>query len=90
MAADVFGRRTDDDVRPIIKRPHQAHADGVVHDQRHAGLMGDLRQGVEIRHIQLRVADGLSKDRARLRGDRLPERCRTLRIDELHLAAQLG
>ena len=70
--------------------PHEADADGVVHHQRHAGVMGDLRNRLEVGHVQLRVADGLGINRAGLRRDGLPERLRLARVDELHRAAQLG
>ena len=53
VAADILGRRGDDDVRPVINGPHQADAHGVVHHQRHAGLVRDLRQRLEVRHVQL-------------------------------------
>ena len=59
VAADVFRGRSDDDVRAVIKRPHQADADRVVHDQRNAGLVRDFGDGLEVRHVELGIADGL-------------------------------
>ena len=63
---------------------------GVVHDQRDAGVVGDLGEGFEIRHVELGVADGFGVDRARLRGDGLAERVEILGIHEAHGAAQFG
>ena len=71
VAADVLRGRGGQDVRAVVDRPHQPDADGVVHDQRDAVLVRDLRDGLEVRHVQLRIADGLDVDRARLRRDGL-------------------
>jgi hypothetical protein len=61
----------------------------VVHHQGKAVVVRDLRDGLEVRHVQLRIADGLDVDRPGLFVDRLPERFRIARIDELHRAPQL-
>ena len=63
VAADILGRRGDNDVRPVINGPHQADAHGVIHHQRHAGVVRDLGQRLEVRHVQFGIADGLREDR---------------------------
>jgi len=73
VTADVFCGRVDDDVRAEVNRPHQTDANGVVHDQRHAGVVGDLGQRLEVRHVELRVPNGLGVEGARLRCDGFAE-----------------
>ena len=44
MPADELGRRVDDDVRAVLDGPgHVGRGNGVVHDERYPGLMGDAR-----------------------------------------------
>ena len=71
----------------MVNGPHQADAYRVVHHQWHTSLMRNLRQQIEVRHVQLRVPDGLGIDRPSLRRNRLAESLRLLRIHKLHLAA---
>ena len=88
VAADVFRGRGRQDVHAVVERPDQPDAHRVVGHHRNAVVVRDLRDGLEIRHVQLRIADGLDVDRPGLVVDRLPVRFRIARIDELHLAAQ--
>ena len=49
MAADVLGGRVDDDVGAEVEGPAEIGAgEGVVHDQGHAGLVGDAGHGLEV------------------------------------------
>ena len=89
VAADVFGGGRGEDVRAVINRPHQADADGVVHDQRNAVFVRDLGKDLEVRHVELGIADRFDINGARFRRDGLAERLRVARVHELHRAAQL-
>ena len=52
--------------------------------------MGDLRDGLEVGHVELGIADGFDVERAGLGGDGLAEGSRVARVDEFDRAAQLG
>ena len=52
--------------------------------------MGDLRNHLEVRHIQFGITDRFHIDGAGLRGDGLPEGFRVAGVNELRRAAQLG
>ena len=43
VAADPFGRRVDDDVRAVLDRLGQQRCERVVHDERYAVGVGDVR-----------------------------------------------
>ena len=90
VPAEVFGGGGDDDVHAVVKGAHQSDADGVVHDQRYAGSVGDLGKRGEVGDVQLGIADGLGEDRPGLRADGLTECLGVAGIDELHRAAELG
>ena len=67
MAADVLGQRVDHDIGAVIEGAAQHwRGDGVVDDQRHAMLVGDLGQTLEIDDVAGRIADGLAEDGAGL------------------------
>ncbi len=62
MAAQVLGERVDDDVRSVLDGPQQVGAGhGVVHDQRHAVVMGHPCQRGDVGHVAQRVADGFDE-----------------------------
>ena len=88
VPADVFRGGKHDDVRAMLDGFHEADAHGVVHHERDARLMGDGRERLEIRHVELRVADGLGVNGARLGGDRPAERLGVLGVDELRAAPE--
>ena len=54
-------------VRPVLDRPQQdGSGHRVVYDQRHAMLVGDTGQRLDIADVSRRIADALAKDSARL------------------------
>jgi hypothetical protein len=64
VAAEVLGQRMHHDVGAVLEGTAQVgRGHRVVHDQRHAGVMGDLRQGGKVDHVAQRVADGFAEDR---------------------------
>jgi hypothetical protein len=73
VSAQIFGGGQRHDVRAVINGFGQADADGVVHDERHAGVVGDGGEGLKIGDIQLGISDGLRIDRARFLGDGVAE-----------------
>ena len=85
MAADVFRRREDDDVRAVVDRLDEPDADRVVHDERNPRLVRDGGDFFEIRNIELRVADRLRVDRAGFRRDRLAKCLGVFGIHKDHL-----
>ena len=90
VAADVFCGGGGKDVHAVINRPHQADADGVVHHQRNAGLVGDFGQRLEVRHVEFGIADGLGVEGAGPGRDGFAKGLGVARVHELHRAAQLG
>ena len=66
MPADPLGGRMHDDVRPVVDRPAEGAggAEGVVHDQRDSGRVGDVGQGLEVGYVEPGVADGLDEEEA--------------------------
>ena len=74
VAADILGQRMHDDVGAEVERPAQVgRRHGVVDDQRHAVLVGDLRQLLDVDDIARRVADGFAEHRLGLVVDQLLE-----------------
>ena len=63
MAADPFGRGVDDDVRTVLDGLRQQRREGVVDDDRHAVLVSDVGDGLEVVDVQAGVADELKEDR---------------------------
>jgi hypothetical protein len=64
MAAEVFGQRMHHDVGAVLEGAAQVgRRHRVVHDQRHAGVMGDFRQRGQVDHVAQRVADRLAEQR---------------------------
>ena len=85
MAAEIFGRRIDDDRRAVFERPGQDRRGGVVHDQRNAKRTADRRHFRDREGDQLRIGQRLGVIGARARVGRLAEILRIGRIDEAHL-----
>ena len=90
VTADVFRGRRDNDVRAKVKRPHQADTDRVVHNERKPGLVCDFRDCLKVRHVELRIADGLDVNGARLRRDGLAKCLGVARVHKLRRAAEFG
>ena len=83
VPADELGRGVDDDVGAMFERAAEIRGgEGVVDHQRHAGLVGDLGDGGDVEHADLRVADRLAVEHPRPRRDRPAEVLRIGRIDE--------
>ena len=74
----------------MVDRPEEVArgAEGVVHDQRNAGLARHRREGLEIGDVEARIADGLDVERLRAVVDRAPERLRIVAVDELRRDAE--
>src|SRR5690625_98772 len=64
VAANVFGQRMHDDIRPQFKGPAQiGSGHSVIHNYGHAVPTADFRQALNIHHVACRVADGLTENR---------------------------
>ena len=67
MAAEEFRRGMDDDIRAVLDGADEVRrAERVVNDQRQSVLMGDFRDGVDVRDIAVRVAEGFEINRPRV------------------------
>ena len=65
VAADELGCRVDDDICTVLDGTDEiGGAEGVIHDQRQAVLVGKLGKGVDVRDIAVGVAKGLDVDGA--------------------------
>ena len=72
MSAHEFGHGMHDHVGAIFDRPQQDwRGDRVVDDQRHAVLMRDPRQSLDVRNISGWIADAFAIDRPRVFIDHL-------------------
>ncbi len=90
MAAEILGQRMHHDVGAVLEGAAQVRRrHRVVHDQRHPGVMGDLRQGGEIDDVAQRVADGLAEQGLGAAVDQRLETFRLAVIGEAHLDAVL-
>ena len=85
VAAEIFGRRIDDDRRAVLERPGQNWRGGVVHDQRNAERTADRRHLRDREGDQLRIGQRLGVIGAGARVGRFAEILRISRIDEAHL-----
>jgi hypothetical protein len=63
VTADELGRGIHDDVNAVLERAQQVRRDGVVEDQRDGSGVRHLREALEVRHVELGVADRFSVDR---------------------------
>ena len=63
MAAEELGGGVDDDVRAVLDGADQVgRAEGVVHHQGQAVLVGHLGHGVDVGDVTVGVAQGLNVD----------------------------
>ena len=47
----------DDDIRTVLDGPDEiGRTEGIVNDQRKPVLMGDFRDGIDIRNVAVRIA----------------------------------
>ena len=92
MAPDPLGGGVDDDVGAEVDGPAgvAGGAEGVVHHERDAVVVGDLGQGLEVGHVEARVADRLDVQGAGARVDGLGEVLRVVSRDELRADAEPG
>ena len=59
MAADKLSGRMDNDIRTMLDGPDEIRrAEGIVNHQRKAVLMSDFRNGIDIRNVAVRIAQG--------------------------------
>src|SRR5699024_11547660 len=65
VAAEELRGRVHDHVRAVLEGAQQEGGrDGVVHDQRDADLVGDVRDGAQVGDVLLRVGDRLDEEGA--------------------------
>ena len=89
MPAQELGGAVHHQVRAVGQGLAQpGGGQGVVHDQGHARLPGDRRQGLEVGHVQLGVAQGLHVDGPGLGSQRPAERLRVAAVGEVREDAQ--
>src|SRR3546814_1813467 len=62
VAADVLGRRIDDDVRAVVERTADHRRGGVVDDERHAQLVADGGDFADREDLQLRIGQRLRSE----------------------------
>ena len=81
-----------DDVGAVGQRLDQVRGgDGVVDDQRHAGVMRNGRDVRDVEDVVLRVGDGLAEERLGVRSHRGPPGIQIVGVlDEADLDADLG
>src|SRR5690625_2407695 len=64
VAANVFGQRMHDDIRPQFKGPAQiGSGHSVIHNYRYAVPTPNLRQALNVHHVARRVTYGLTENR---------------------------
>ena len=92
VSAEVLGGRVHDDVGAVGQRLDQVRrGDGVVDDQRHAGVVRDRRDVGDVEDVVLRVGDGLGEERLGVRPHgRTPGLQIVGVLDEADLDADLG
>ena len=89
MPADELGRRVHYDVRAVLDRPAQIRrGKRVIDDQRHAGLVRNLGNGLDIDDIHSRISNRLDVDELRLVCDRCAEVLRVVGLDEGRVEAK--
>ena len=89
VTADKLGRGMHHDVGPVFDRANQVRrTEGVVDDQRDLVLVGDCRDGVDIRDVGMRVAERLDKDELRVALDGRLDTLEVVRVNERGLDAE--
>ena len=90
VAAEVLGQRMHDDVGAVLEGAAQVgRGHGVVDDDRHAVLVGDFGELLEVGDVAERVADRFAEDRLGLAVDQLLEGFRIAVVGEAHVDAVL-
>ena len=91
VAADELGGRMHHDVGAKVDRPAQVRAgEGVVHHQRDAVVVRDLRHRLYVEHVDLRVAERLGEDALGLRPDGMADRVVVADVHEPGVDADLA
>ena len=85
MSADKLGGRIDRDIDAIIERFEQVGRDRIIQDKGKSTLVGHAGDSLQIRDIQLRVANGFGIDGFRLGTDGRLERTEVVGGNELYL-----
>src|SRR5438034_7928684 len=81
----------NDDVSAVLDWPAQIwRRKRVVDDQWHAGIARDRCNGLDVKHVQLRIADGLGVERLGVGLERPTKILGVGRIDEARFDAELG
>ena len=90
VAADILGRRMYDDIGAEFDRTAEIRrSKRVVDNERNARFVRDSCDGLDIEHVDLRVADGFGVQELGLLGNRFPEIFRIVRVDECGIDAEL-
>ena len=90
VAAHPLRERVDHNVRAVVQRTREVgRAEGGVHHERESVGVGDRGDGFEVGDIQAGIAHCFAEEKFGFRRDRLGEILRILRIDEIHLDAEL-
>mmetsp|Transcript_118489 Transcript_118489/g.347081 ORF Transcript_118489/g.347081 Transcript_118489/m.347081 type:complete len:254 (-) Transcript_118489:856-1617(-) len=92
VAANPLRAALHDDICAKLQRPAgvTAHAEGVVHDERHLAPRGDLRDALEVRNAVGGVRQRLHEDRARPLADALLQGVGLRHVEEGDVDAQGG
>jgi hypothetical protein len=89
VAADVLGRRIDDDRRTVLERPRDKGSGGVVGDQRHTKRAADVGNLLDREDVELRVGEDFGVVGAGLIIGCAAEGFGIARIDEARLDSEL-
>jgi hypothetical protein len=92
VAAEVLRRGVDDDVGAPLQRAEEVRRrDRVVDDERHADLVGDGGDRLDVEDVLLRVGDGLAEERLGVGAGRGAPGLGVVRVlDEADLDAEPG
>ncbi len=83
MTAEELGGRVHHDVGSVLERTDEIRrGDGVVDHERHAGLMGDTGDHLDVEDRVLRVADRLAVEQLGVRSNRSLPRLGVVGVDE--------
>ena len=90
VTAEELGQRVDDDVGAVLDRAQQiGRRHGVVDDQRHAGVMGDLGNRRDVGDETGRVGEALDEDRLGALVDLAGEALRIIGVGPAHFPAEV-
>ena len=91
VSAEVFGRGVHDDVRAPVERPTQVRrGHRVVDHQRNTGAVRNARDRLDVQHVDLRVAERLGIQQARVVAQRGAEVVWLVGVDEGGLDSHLA